>query len=183
SSGSSRLAIRKPLTAVQELSEDDARMIVWERLTNGRFTSVEDFYRRVPLEEDALRSLARSGAFDELVLMGQGIAAPGPAGREMAALGPEMAARNPAGREMAARGPEMAAPNPAGREMAALDPEMAAPNPAAREMAKLVGSSEERKASRRALWEVGLLLRSPIPRGRRSFRELFEAPSISKADI
>ena len=111
-----RRAIRKPLTAVKELSEDDARMIVWERLQNGRFTSVEDFYRRVPLEEDTLRSLARSGAFDEI-------------------------------------------------------------HQAQERDARL------RKASRRALWEVGLLLRSPVPRGRPSSRELFEVRSFSEADI
>ena len=81
-------------------------MILWERLTNGLFTSIEDFYRRVPLEEDALRSLARSGAFDAFA--GDG---------------------------------------------------------------------------RKALWEVGLLLRSPVPRGRRTSKELFEIQAFSGEDI
>jgi error-prone DNA polymerase len=101
-----RYAIRKPFTAVREVSEDDAKLILWERLTNGLFTGVEDFYRRVPLEEDALRSLARSGAFDEFA--GDG---------------------------------------------------------------------------RKALWEVGLLLRSPVPRGRRMSKELFEIQAFSGEDI
>jgi len=58
-------AIRKPLTAVKNVSGDDAQAIVWERL-RGAFQSVEDFYRRVPMSIEALRSLARSGALDDL---------------------------------------------------------------------------------------------------------------------
>ena len=102
----SAFRIRKPLTSVKQLSEEDARRIVWQRLTGGPFTSVEDFYRRVDLEEDALRGLARSGAFDALA-----------------------------------------------------------------------------RDSREALWEVGLLLRSPVPRGRRSSEELFEVRAFSEEDI
>lgn len=104
--GASPLAIRKPFTAIQELSVDDARHIVWERLRGGPFADVEDFYRRMPLEADALRSLARSGAFDALV-----------------------------------------------------------------------------EDSRRALWEVGLLLRSPVPRGRRMSGELFPVRAFTEDDI
>ena len=103
---STEYRIRKPFTAVKELSEDDASLIVWERLQNGLFTSIEDFYRRVPLEEDALRSLARSGAFDEMA-----------------------------------------------------------------------------GDSRKALWEVGLLLRSPVPRGRRTAKELFVIQAFTEEDI
>ncbi len=102
----SSLAIRKPLTAVKELSVDDARHVVWERLESGPFTSVEDFYRRMPLGEDVLRSLARSGAFDALA-----------------------------------------------------------------------------ENSRRALWEVGLLLRSPVPRGRRPSKELFSIRAFTEDDV
>ncbi len=102
----SRFQIRKPLTSVKELSEDDARVIVWQRLIGGPFTSIEDFYRRVPLEEDALRSLARSSAFDAFA-----------------------------------------------------------------------------GDSRKALWEVGLLLRSPVPRGSRGSTELFDLRAFDEDDI
>jgi error-prone DNA polymerase len=102
----SAFRIRKPLTSVKELSEDDASRILWERLTGGPFTSVENFYRRVALEEDALRGLARSGAFDAVA-----------------------------------------------------------------------------RDSREALWEVGLLLRSPVPRGRQGSGELFEVRAFSEEDI
>ena len=104
--GRAVLAIRKPFTAVKELSVNDARHIVWERLQGGPFTSVEDFYRRVSLEEDALRNLARSGAFDAFA-----------------------------------------------------------------------------EDSRRALWEVGLLQRSPVPRGRRTSRELFSIRAFTGDDV
>ena len=56
-------AIRKPLTSVQNVSSDDARDIVWERL-DSPFESVEGLYRRVALDIGALKSLARSGALD-----------------------------------------------------------------------------------------------------------------------
>ncbi len=106
SSSPSSSRIRKPLSSVAELSADAARIIVWERLVGGPFTCVEDFYRRVPLEEDALRSLARSGAFDAFA-----------------------------------------------------------------------------GDSRKALWEVGLLLKSPVPRGRQSTPELFKIKAFTEADI
>jgi len=60
-----RSAIRKPLSSVQHVSPDDARQLVWERL-EGPFSSVEDLYRRVSLDIDALRNLARAGALDAL---------------------------------------------------------------------------------------------------------------------
>ena len=106
SSSSSSSSIRKPLTSVAQITDDDARIILWERIVGGPFTSVEDFYRRVPLEEDALRSLARSGAFDAFA-----------------------------------------------------------------------------GDSRKALWEVGLLLRSPVPRGRQGTPELFKVQAFTEADI
>ncbi|MGA7306665.1 MAG: DNA polymerase III subunit alpha [Rhodothermales bacterium] len=58
-------AVRKPLSSVAQVSMEDARTIVWERL-NGRFVSVEDFYVRTPLNKDSIESLARSGALDSL---------------------------------------------------------------------------------------------------------------------
>jgi len=56
-------AIRKPLSAVEHVSPDDARAIVWARL-NDPFASVEGLYQRVRLDIDALENLARSGALD-----------------------------------------------------------------------------------------------------------------------
>ena len=58
-------AIRKPLTSVINVSSDQARFVVWERMSKA-FSSIEDLYLRVPVEADALRSLARSGALDPL---------------------------------------------------------------------------------------------------------------------
>lgn len=59
------LAIRKPLSSIQSITIDAARVIVWERM-QGLYGSVEDFYRRVPLDVEAFRYVARSGALDEL---------------------------------------------------------------------------------------------------------------------
>lgn len=58
-------AVRKPLSSVAQVSIEDARTIVWERL-NGPFVSVEDFYLRTPMNKDSVENLARSGAFDSL---------------------------------------------------------------------------------------------------------------------
>lgn len=63
--GQTMLAIRKPLSAVQTMTEEAARAVVWERL-NGPFTSVRDLYERVALTIDQFRNLARSGALDSL---------------------------------------------------------------------------------------------------------------------
>lgn len=59
------LGVRKPLSSVAQVSMEDARAVVWERL-NGPFTSVEDFYVRTPLNKDAVENLAKSGALDAL---------------------------------------------------------------------------------------------------------------------
>lgn len=59
------LAIRKPLSSVQTVTQESARAIVWERL-NGPYTSVRDLYERVPLTLDQFRNLARAGALDAL---------------------------------------------------------------------------------------------------------------------
>jgi error-prone DNA polymerase len=58
-------AIRKPLTSVEEVSSEDARTIIFERL-NDSFESVEDLYRRVNVEIDVLRNLAKSGALADI---------------------------------------------------------------------------------------------------------------------
>jgi len=58
-------AVRKPLSSVAHVSMEDARTIVWERLS-GPFRSVEDFFLRTPLNKDSVESLARSGALDAL---------------------------------------------------------------------------------------------------------------------
>ncbi len=63
--GDGKHAIRKSLTSVDGISEDAGRLIVWERLCRP-FDSVEDLYRRVPLEIDHFRNLARSGSLDRL---------------------------------------------------------------------------------------------------------------------
>ncbi|WP_240741837.1 DNA polymerase III subunit alpha [Deinococcus sp. KSM4-11] len=59
-------AVRVPLTAVEGISADTARGIVQERLTGGKFLSVEDFYDRVALKRDALELLVKAGAFDRI---------------------------------------------------------------------------------------------------------------------
>ena len=58
-------AIRKPLTSVEEVSSEDARTIIFGRL-NEPFESVEDLYRRVAVDVDVLRNLARSGALADI---------------------------------------------------------------------------------------------------------------------
>ncbi len=60
-----RLAIRKPLTAIQGMSEEHAKAIAWERL-NGPFRTVQDFWERVALDVDLFENVARSGALDAL---------------------------------------------------------------------------------------------------------------------
>ena len=58
--------IRIPLTAIEGISEQAAREIVQERLINGKFQSVEDFYDRVNLKKDALELLMKAGAFERV---------------------------------------------------------------------------------------------------------------------
>jgi len=60
-----QLGIRKPLTAVDGISEETAKRIAWGRMS-GPFLSVEDLARRVDLPQDSLDAMARSGALDEL---------------------------------------------------------------------------------------------------------------------
>lgn len=60
-----RLAIRKPLTSVTAVSGEVAARIVLERMRSP-FTDVEDLYRRVEIDRDALEWLARAGALDRL---------------------------------------------------------------------------------------------------------------------
>ena len=60
-----QLAIRKPLTSVDGISEEAAARIAWCRMS-GLFSSVEDLVQRVDVPQDSLDALARSGALDEL---------------------------------------------------------------------------------------------------------------------
>ena len=60
-----RLAIRKPLTSIENVSEESARAIVMERL-RGPYLSCEDFVQRLSLPSDVIESVARSGALDAL---------------------------------------------------------------------------------------------------------------------
>ncbi len=61
--GSGRWAIRKPLTSILEITEEDARRILFERL-KAPFESIEDLHARVRLDVTKMRSIARSGALD-----------------------------------------------------------------------------------------------------------------------
>jgi error-prone DNA polymerase len=57
--------IRKPLTAVKNVSVEDAAAIIWARL-DGPFEHVEDLYRRVAVDVDTFEALAKAGALDEV---------------------------------------------------------------------------------------------------------------------
>jgi error-prone DNA polymerase len=57
--------IRKPLTAVKQVSDDTAKRIAWARL-DGPFKSLEQLFHRVALPRKALDALSRSGALDGL---------------------------------------------------------------------------------------------------------------------
>lgn len=61
-----RLAIRMPLSAVKGVGVDAARAVVLERLRRP-YESLEDLWRRVPVETSALKALARAGALDGLL--------------------------------------------------------------------------------------------------------------------
>jgi error-prone DNA polymerase len=60
-----RLGIQKPLTSIKLVTEDMARMIVWERATHP-FKSADDVVARVSLSADVYDSIALSGALDSL---------------------------------------------------------------------------------------------------------------------
>lgn len=59
------LAIRKPLSSINGISDEVARQIAWCRLQDP-FHSIEDLARRVALPQDVLDALARSGSLDAL---------------------------------------------------------------------------------------------------------------------
>jgi error-prone DNA polymerase len=63
--GEFRLAILKPLSSITHVTEDRARMIVWER-ARAPFTSADDVVQRLDLPSDVLESIALSGAMDAL---------------------------------------------------------------------------------------------------------------------
>lgn len=60
-----RLAIRKPLSAIQLVTQDVARQIVWERMS-GEYTSAEDVWQRLPIAADTMDTIALSGALDSV---------------------------------------------------------------------------------------------------------------------
>ncbi len=67
--GESAHAIRFGLTAVKGVGESSVRQVIDEREAHGRFTSIEDFARRVPskvLNKKLIESMAKSGALDSL---------------------------------------------------------------------------------------------------------------------
>lgn len=81
-------AIRKPLTSIAEITEADARQILFERLT-APFASIEDLHARLRLDVEKLRSIAKSGALDGLASDSRGalwevgvVARRRPAGRQ-----------------------------------------------------------------------------------------------------
>lgn len=62
-------SIRFGLTAIKGVGETSVRQIIDEREAHGRFTSIEDFAKRVPsklLNKKLLESLAKSGALDSM---------------------------------------------------------------------------------------------------------------------
>ncbi len=56
--------VRLPHCVVEGMDETAARQTIQERLTGGKYTTVEDFYDRVEIRRDALDTLAKAGAFD-----------------------------------------------------------------------------------------------------------------------
>ncbi len=59
--------IRFGLTAIKGMGEETANQIIFERNRNGKFTSLQDFAKRVPqklINKKTLEALAFSGAFD-----------------------------------------------------------------------------------------------------------------------
>ena len=56
--------VRLGFTSVKALGDVEARAIVAERDRGGSFRDFDEFARRVPLKEEALRNLALVGAFD-----------------------------------------------------------------------------------------------------------------------
>lgn len=62
----SQKTIRVPLSVIEGISEESARLIVQERLIGGKFKSIEDFYDRVEIRKDTLEQLVKAGAFDSV---------------------------------------------------------------------------------------------------------------------
>ncbi len=58
--------IRVGLAAIKGVGLAAARQIVEERRTHGRYRSIVDFLRRVPLNQGVLKALIRSGALDSV---------------------------------------------------------------------------------------------------------------------
>ncbi len=67
--GSEGWSIRFGLSAVKGVGESSVQQVIDERTANGKFTSIEDFARRIPtkiLNKKLLESLAKAGALDSL---------------------------------------------------------------------------------------------------------------------
>src|SRR5438445_7750118 len=65
-SGTTGRAIRIGLMQVKGLRLETIEKIAGAREQNGPYRSLEDFLRRVPVERDAIESLIKCGAFDEV---------------------------------------------------------------------------------------------------------------------
>ncbi|MEX2540316.1 MAG: hypothetical protein WD314_00850, partial [Trueperaceae bacterium] len=65
--------VRPPLSALSGVSEEAARQIVLERLSNGPFVSLDDLYGRLALPRETFETLLRSGALDALGSRREGI--------------------------------------------------------------------------------------------------------------
>src|SRR2546426_205982 len=65
-SGTTGRAIRIGLMQVKGLRLETIEKIAGSREQNGPYRSLEDFLRRVPVERDAIESLIKCGAFDEV---------------------------------------------------------------------------------------------------------------------
>ncbi len=61
-----RSQVRVPLTAVEGITLETAQGLVLERLSRGKYRSVEDAYDRLTLKRDQFEVLVQAGAFDAL---------------------------------------------------------------------------------------------------------------------
>lgn len=59
-------AVRVPLSAVQAVTADEARLIVLDRHVHGPYADLAELHARVKLRPTALEGLAQAGAFDAL---------------------------------------------------------------------------------------------------------------------
>src|SRR5260370_20696664 len=64
--GDGKRALRVGLMQVRGLRVETITTILRARGESGKFPSLEDFLRRVPVERDEIESLIKCGAFDEM---------------------------------------------------------------------------------------------------------------------